>query len=478
MEIEEKDPSIIPEDIKEFIEQMHKEQQESRPDENWRVKSADIPEPIAPYIQNEDEMDDDEAPSDSEPEPLKMAVGGVVPNPQTNQPIVTPMQAAPSMTPQKMTMLKMLSQKQKPMAFAKGGEVPGYADGGGPDLDDPWMQTEGAGLIAPSVAPTPAPLPAPVAPTQAPDAPPIAASPDQNDLNDVIGGSGGTPMSDVSDVPRETTPSLTDQDFQDRANKMLGLNPDQQQSFLKMINQAGNKGLIGAGIAGIGDAIASGGTLGKVNPGGLQRSLEGIDQGKKEAVENMQTLRGNNEKASDLSQKLQAQDPNSPLSKYAQKAYGSVGKKLGIDLSHASAALISDVTGKGVDELNDEAQLSVRKEGLDIQRAQLGETVSNNAAMRQQAADALKQTATERAAAQKSTDTERQTGAAKDIATRTLGRKLTDAWLPYSATAKADNKLEDIANGVKSFDTIDEAEAAGLPVGSKVMVGGRSATIR
>jgi hypothetical protein len=328
---DEKDPGVLPEDIKELIKMVHKDQIESRPDENWRIKPADKDEPVAPY-----KKDEDAPPAEAERAP----------------------------------------------GYASGGVVKGYDDGGpvqptdftvdGGDSDTTKMN----GLMPTLPAP-----PAPAAPAMAPPSPidvtnipPPAAPLAPGDAEKAMAGAGG--------VPRGTMPAPTDQDFMDRANKMLGLNPQDQAAFLRLLGDKSQKGQIGAGIAGIGDAIASGGTLGKVNPGNMNRAEDIIQNKEKAGMEGMQTIRGNQEKATELGLKLQANDPNSPLSKYAQKAYGSLGKKLGIDLSHASASLISDITGKGVAALNDEAELALKQASLGLQKEQIEATIGNQKAER------------------------------------------------------------------------------------------------
>jgi|HubBroStandDraft_3_1064219.scaffolds.fasta_scaffold22887_2 hypothetical protein len=254
-----------------------------------------------------------------------------------------------------------------------------HFDEGSPGMvgDDPnailqELAPQGSGTIAPS----------PDMPVQPPDQPPIQATTQP-------------PAAPVAPVARTTSPAspVTDQTFMDRANKMLGLGPDQQAAFMNLLGNNTQKGQIGAGIAGIGDAIASGGTLGKVNPGALNRSEDLIQNKTKEGIEGMQTIRGNQEKAFDVAQKLEAQDPKSPLSQYAQKAYGDVGKKLGLDLSHASASLIADVAGKGVEELNTEYQGQLKQMGLQLQKEQVEATKANQEAERRQAALTAQQTA-------------------------------------------------------------------------------------
>jgi hypothetical protein len=195
---------------------------------------------------------------------------------------------------------------------------------------------------------------------------------------------GTTPPTDA--VPDAATapaaPALTDQDFMDRANKILGLKPQDQAGFMKLLGDRSQKAQIGAGIAGIGDAIASGGTLGKVNPGALGKS-EDLIQGKtREGLEGMQTIRGNQEKAQELADKLETRDPKSPLSQWAQKQYAPLGKKIGLDLSGASAALIGDISGKGIEALNTEYQNQLKMMGLDLQKKQVEATIGNQKAER------------------------------------------------------------------------------------------------
>jgi hypothetical protein len=312
---DEQDPSIIPEEIKEFIKKAHKEQRESRPDEAWRVTPPAMPDHVAPYKKDE--------------------------------------------------------ESEELPAMCDGGMVKGYADGGEVSPDDELdrlnknnmsdLMPQGASLAGePAIQPQDAPAPLPAAPEARP----------------------AQPAAVVSRETTSPTPAPTDADYMDKASKMLGLDQGQQAAFMQMLAKNSQKGQIGAGIAGIGDAIASGGTLGKVNPGALGRTEDIINNNEKTGIEGMQTLRENQGKTVDLQQKLEAQDPNSPLSKYAQKAYGNIGKKIGIDLTHASAALISDVTGKGVDVLAHEAELGLKQAALGLQKEQVEATIGNQQAER------------------------------------------------------------------------------------------------
>lgn len=410
------DPSIIPEDIKEFVNAAHQEREDSRPDENWRIMTNDELDGIAPYkLDEESESMADDVPG--------YADGGVVETPEPESKIIT--------------FLRNLAMKhggdagadqseaQKAMNVDAPSEIKNYADGGviTPNQDLMDVAPPGTGLLSPSPVPLPPPAVG-LTPAAVPGGmPPRAAAP-------------------MPPMPPAAAPAPTDQSYMDRANKMLGLNPQDQASFMKLLGDKSQKAQIGAGIAGIGDAIASGGTLGKVNPGGLGKS-EDLIQGKENAgISGMQTIRGNQEKSFDVSQKMQAQDPQSPLSKYAQKAYAGIGKKLGLDLSHASAALIGDVSGKGVEALNTEYQNQLKMMGLDLQKKQVEATIGNQRAERDIAREG------------------HQADAAKTLADRGIFKTLANA-IPGTAGHAATKVLEKQAAGFPP-DVLAYAEKHGI----------------
>lgn len=331
-EDDEKDPSVIPEDIKEFIRTAHKERNESRPDEGWRISPAAKPGAVdAPYKRDDDDM------------------------------------------PEKSENSDVLEQlKSMGMNYDEGGATPGSdfsVDGG----DSDTLKMNG-------VVPPPPVVPPPVDPLVQPK--PQAAAPVIQNPAPADSAPVDLPKAAPLTAPAAAAPPPTDQSYMDRANKVLGLGPDQQAAYMNLLRHNSRVGQIGAAFAGIGDAIASGGTLGKVNPGGLERSEGLIEGNEKQGLENMQTLRGNQEKSAEMADKLEARDPNSPLSKFAQNAYGSIGKKLGIDLSKAPASLIADITGKGVDALNTAYQNQLKLAGLDLQKQQVQATIGNQQAER------------------------------------------------------------------------------------------------
>lgn len=386
-EVGEKDGTEIPDDVREFIESTHKETRESRPDEGWRIAPAKKDESIAPYKQDEE----------SEAEKGWMALPESVreegPGPE---------------------------------------ELPHYDEGGDVQVDPNQVLQEiapaGTGTLSPSPAqpmqpPTPAPVasaPPPVMPK--PAAPPMATAP--------------------------AAPVTTDQDFMDRANKMLGLNPQEQAGFMKLLGGNAQKAQLGSAVAGIGDAIASGGTLGKVNPGALNKSEELIQGRTNEGLQGLQSIRENQGKAQELADKLEARDPNSPLSKYAQKAYAGIGKKLGLDLSKASAALIGDVSGKGVEALNTEYQNELKMMQLGLQKDTLKATQENQKAERDIARQGQALSAT------------------KDLGSRTLGNKI-EGIFPGTPANIEKKELEKVASGQKGPVSVNsKAEYDALPAGT------------
>lgn len=369
---DENDPSIIPEEIQDYVERAHKATRESRPDEGWRIKSMEKSGSVAPYKRDEEE---EEEASDSDV--LQFAEGGQVPDPNA---------ILQEIAPPGTGMLTPSPSRGTPMA---------------PQAVPPPVPQEVA-------------APAPMAP------------------------------------PKPSVPGLTDQDFMNKANKMLGLGPDQQAGFMKLLGGNAQKAQLGAGLAGIGDAIASGGTLGKVNPGALNKSEDLIQSRTNEGIQGMQTIRGNQEKAFEVADKLEARDPQSPLSKWAQKAYGSIGKKLGLDLNNASAALIGDVTGKGVEALNVEYQNQLKQMGLSLQQRQVEATIGNQKAERDIAREG------------------HQAEAAKTLADRGIFKTLANA-IPGTAGHKATQVLERQALGKEGAGPVavnSKAEYLALPAGT------------
>lgn len=426
------DPSEMPENVREYVERAHKQIRESRPDEGWRIKSADQEKSVAPYKREEEETASEDHGEEDMPH---YDEGGTVKDENAYSAPGTGLMnfirnlAVKGKSPLAKDDNEVLTAMNVDPVDPSTGTVHNYDEGGmvgdqpfDPNSDLQALAPPGTGMIAPSPA-----MAKPAPPVAMP--PPMAAAP-------------------VAKPPMPTAPALTDQDYMDRANKTLGLNPEQQAGFMKLLGGNAQKAQIGAGIAGIGDAIASGGTLGKVNPGALNKSEELINGRTSEGLEGLKSIRENQGKASEMADKLEARDPNSPLSKYAQKAYAGVGKKIGLDLSHASAALIADVSGKGVEALNTEYQGQLKQMGIDLQKKTLDATVANQKAER----DISRQG--------------QQLQATKDLGTRTLGNKL-EGIIPGTPAHTEKNALERIASGERAPTPVNsKAEYDALPAGT------------
>lgn len=215
-----------------------------------------------------------------------------------------------------------------------------------------------------------------------PDFPPIPQDP--NILRGTNAPVQPIPSAPVSDPA---------QPYNDKASQILGTDPGQISQLLENLRQQSNKSQIGAGIAGLGDAIAS---VGGNNPNHLGQAEDLIQKNRDFGLKGPELRASLGKQQFELSQNLQEQNPNSPLSKYAQDAYGGLGDKLGIDLRHASAKMIGDITGKTIDQLKNEAeeheshelhQQNSAVQGLNAQTARLAQqnTEKNDAAERQAA---------------------------------------------------------------------------------------------
>lgn len=311
-EEEEKDPSVIPEDIKEFIRQAHEERQDSRPDEGWRIMPGPKPEAIdAPYKQDEEDMPE----SDDVLDQLK-SVG---------------------------------------MNFDEGGVIP--------DSNQELQDVADAGTKPLGMPPLAAP------------APPMASKP-----------MAPAPMSAPAQaMPAAPAAAPTDQAYMDRANKLLGLNPNQQAGFMKLLGNNAQKGQIGAGLAGIGDAIASGGTLGKVNPGGLHSAEELIQNKTNEGLQGMQTIRGNQEKALDVGEKLRGNDPFSPEIQKALVTQFHIPRALANAPRETIFKMLDPIAQTQLKEAELSQEAGYKNAALDLQKQQLKATVDNQKAEREHA---------------------------------------------------------------------------------------------
>ncbi len=122
------------------------------------------------------------------------------------------------------------------------------------------------------------------------------------------------------------------------AEKLLGTSPDQRAALAQAMQKYIRGGQVGAGIAGIGDAIASGGTLGKVNPRGLEAAEGRLTETAKTGMENYDTQLAQREKVFEQAKQLMQDDPNSTYSQSWVAAANKTLKPHGITIPAGMSA--------------------------------------------------------------------------------------------------------------------------------------------
>jgi hypothetical protein len=233
-------------------------------------------------------------------------------------------------------------------------------------------------------------------------------------------------------------------DYNAQASNVLGgITPEKIQQLMASLNSQGKKAQFGAGIAGIGDAIAS---VGGQQPGHMRAAEENIQKNKELGMELPGKMAELGKERFGVSQALQEQDPASPLSKYAQDTYAPLGKRMGLDLSKASAKMIGDVVGKSVDQLKNEAQEAEAKAIHEQTAAYQGESL-----------EALKEH-------QKA---ETQQGAARALEGRGTLQKVKDVFSPSPETKALQGQLPGSPPTINSQQELDQ-----LPVGAKYIFNG------
>lgn len=178
-------------------------------------------------------------------------------------------------------------------------------------------------------------------------------------------------------IPTPPPPNLSnpEQPYNDKASQILGgLDPAKISQLLENLRQQSNKSQVGAGIAGIGDAIAS---VGGQNPGHLKSAEESIRGNYDRGLKAPELMANAGKERFNLSQQLQENDPNSPAAQHARDTYGPLAKRMGLDISHASLKFIGDLVGKTVDQLKNESQESEAKAIHEQTAAYQGESLAN-----------------------------------------------------------------------------------------------------
>lgn len=163
-------------------------------------------------------------------------------------------------------------------------------------------------------------------------------------------------------VPPPPRPTPTDASFREQASRITGgVTPESIQALLDDVIQQGKNAQWGAGIAGIGDAIAS---VGGVQPGHMRNAEEQIEKNKELQLKTQGDKATAGKEQYALTRQLEADDPNSPFSKTSQKTYGPDLVAMGLrqdEVDKMPASMINDLFAKKV--TLEEAKARIAQEG-------------------------------------------------------------------------------------------------------------------
>jgi len=200
-----------------------------------------------------------------------------------------------------------------------------------------------------------------------------------------------TAPSPIPTPPVSSSPisAPTDASYENKASNILGgITPEKINELMQTLNQGGKRAQLGAGLAGIGDAIAS---VGGQNPGHMKNSEEMIQQNKEMGMKLPGEMAAIGKEKYGLSQELQAKDPNSPYSKVVQNSERPTLKKLGwtdAQISSVPATAIQDASKNSLTFEDTQAKLKLEQTektlGFGLQKEQIEATKGNQQAQRQQ----------------------------------------------------------------------------------------------
>lgn len=259
-----------------------------------------------------------------------------------------------------------------------------------------------------------------------------------------------------------------DSNYGGQANSILGgITPDAINQLMQSLNKSNQVAQIGAGVAGVGDAIAKG--VGRTDQNRMAETEGNIKNKEEQALKVPGQMAEIGKEKYGLTKEISADDPKSMRSFVAQNANAPLLKQLGFsskELKLMPASLIDGIRGGAITAEDARAQLentaAYRNAALGLQGATLEATKEHEKAEENVASQG------------------RQTEAAKQVEDRGAWRRVLDA-IPGTSGHKAEKTLEAIASPdsqPKAFDSVEEAESAGLPPGTRVMINGRSGTVQ
>lgn len=318
------------------------------------------------------------------------------------------------------------------------------------------MGTPGSGIIAPPISQPPmqaavqAPPPVPQQPA------PMAQPP--------------APRAPITPPPPQAPPlQLSNLSGGQTAASVLGTDPQQLKDFLMKVNTPTWKDRLGNAGTGFADAIMQG--VARAGPGHFQENFQKQQQDNRT---NLSAIPGQvaavGEKGYGINKDIDAENPQSMKSFVAQKSYEPLLTKNGFspqEIKQIPASAIEALAQGGLKASEIRNTYLLQKEI----HAQTAEYQQGNQDIARQTLQANRENNQAQRALQ---EQGHQQEAAKTLADQGILKRITSKLTGNTG----EQVLQNQAQGVKSFNSVDEAEAAGLPVGTRVSIGGRMATIK
>ncbi len=272
------------------------------------------------------------------------------------------------------------------------------------------------------------------------------------------------PPPQLPGMPPHVTPDDLEQYLGKAKSSMNTYGPEAQMALqdqtLKDRNSWQNR--LTSGAKGFADALMQG-VAGAGNPG-WQQQFE--NQQDRQAAERMGTLKGANEaniQRTSANMNIDRMSPDSALSKAAQETYAPLFEKLGYPeeaIKKMSNTEIQNAMQLMAAYGGKEKEAMIKEYELEIERARMAQAAG-------------KQSSEEELAHQKM-----QVDAASEILKRGENSKFLGIPIPFTSEVPQKEKtaarkvLMNQVQGTPQFKTEEEAEAAGLPDGTPVVIGG------
>jgi hypothetical protein len=343
--------------------------------------------------------------------------------------------------------------------------MPGFAKGTIlPDdfrLDNPFSVDGGGSSTIKSPPLPPAPVadpvaPQPLAPVPAPKAPAQIAQ--------------AMPQKALPGMPPSVTPETLKTYLDQKRGAMDKYSADKQFD-IENRNLDKRRGM-GFGIANAASTFADGimqGVARAGNPGfadALNKRVEGL--GADEAAI-FERARKNTSDETDAKSKVDYQDPSSTMSQMYQEAFGPIFQKMGYkpeSVMKMPASQIANIATLGIQYEDAQSQQELKKAMLGLQGITAKANITNQEETRKQQAAAGR------------------VSAAKDLLTKSGNSRVFGIPIPGTSDVSSEDKDKALnvlrdqldGGGMKTFDTEEEAEAAGLPDGTPVKIGGVEGT--